>query len=442
MYRFRSDSSSDTPVTGDVTVYHRHHRDFNDSGVLVYDFESYDPQNYGHYVNQVPFSRNREMTDVIGSRRADHSCGQYSRITQLFTGVQSNYSERYNSGAHIRETYLYEVNIGYNSSSWLSDPGTIQSIDPVEDTSMGEMMLRHAIRCKNACQTRVDLGNFLRELPELRKLADTVIDGIRAFRRNPNFDKIITNPNLAWKFGVEPFISDLKGLVNAFSGMASEAKRLRQLSGQSQRIKTTGSSDIEGYGDQFHVRPSVAPHTGTPGTVGEDIFKPFAETWAVSYVSFDVRDISEFGLWCYAACRAFGFDNPAKIAWNSIPASFVFDWIFPVSRLLELANLGSWFIPTYVSRTTTHCKIERTRMQFTSSFTANDSTILVVDDFMRKRDDEKLYRRWVGLPPGGNLFDSLGIGQLWLATLLGKQWFLPSKRPSFPVLPVKGRLRR
>jgi hypothetical protein len=52
----------------------------------------------------------------------------------------------------------------------------------------------------------------------------------------------------------------------------------------------------------------------------------------------EVRPPKEATDWFKVYARKLGLDNPAKIAWNALPFSFVLDWFVNTSKLLDTLN--------------------------------------------------------------------------------------------------------
>jgi len=178
------------------------------------------------------------------------------------------------------------------------------------------------------------LANFLFELKDIKGLLPKIEKSISR-TASSNF--------LAFEFGILPTISDLKAL---FAMTEMVTKRLKHLR--------------DSYGKQVDL---VFQRTIPPLASNPDISVPFLGSFeGPSYV---VRRLSYQGKFrifgklvqkldipdtSFATAKAFaaaaGFNNPAAIVWEAIPYSFVIDWFFHVSSLIDTLNIqpfgGEW----------------------------------------------------------------------------------------------------
>jgi hypothetical protein len=177
----------------------------------------------------------------------------------------------------------------------------------------------------------VDLGEFLFELREAKKLV-TSVKSIwdRRLNSNPGSDY------LAYNFGWRPLIADLLKMVNLAQLAEQRIESLQKRVEEGVRINL-GSSDISWlWIDSFDDFPylsttfySVNEHTknwctGRYSIIGE-----------VPKVRGNLRDLVTFGL-----------SQPATSTWNALPWSWLIDYFVNIGTFLEAASGGIPFTLT------------------------------------------------------------------------------------------------
>jgi hypothetical protein len=232
----------------------------------------------------------------------------------------------------------------------------------------------------------------------------------------------------------------LKGIVRGLMGINSRIRGIEDAGLHVRHITTSGElKDLNGYGDISFNRPTE-PDGVSKSTYSHDIGKPQIRAKIKSLVSFDFRGLSPVTKGLVYAVRSFGFDNPARVAWNAIPYSFVLDWMYPVGSLLDRLSLTQGIIPATVRSTTSHVKMTREYSQYHSSWISPTSDVFVLDNFRNALQVDMVYRRWVGIPTD-QTFQVPSIGEQWLIALLAKQKFPKGGLSAFPRLKIEDRLR-
>lgn len=184
--------------------------------------------------------------------------------------------------------------------------------------------LRKKIKDQN-----VNLGQSLAEYRQTANLfnraAQDVVAGFRSLRsgralqdiaryftrpRN-RIEKDVANRWLEYQYGLKPLISDLYGSVDELNKVLLEGKYLyanvrerSTLAGTSFWPPDVANHLIEGYGD-YKVDFDIRLHA----------------RYRIS--SSAVKQLAQVGI-----------TNPLALAWEVVPYSFVFDWMFPVGNYL------------------------------------------------------------------------------------------------------------
>lgn len=134
---------------------------------------------------------------------------------------------------------------------------------------------------------------------------------------------------LAWQYGVRPLIQDLKGSVAAYHKARGVRPLIRRVS-----LRTKS--------EKFAARIFDAPSN------------TYAESWAsldgrvTAYVEMQV------GADLWSTADQLGLTNPALLAWELIPYSFVFDWFINVGDYLQAAQSIRGLVRSGVHLTSTY----------------------------------------------------------------------------------------
>lgn len=138
---------------------------------------------------------------------------------------------------------------------------------------------------------------------------------------------------LAWQYGVRPLISDLQGAVEEYWKVRAVAPVIRRYSA---RVR----NDARAGGSLSVASPPTAVHTNAT-----------QEGRIVCYAEFE--DSAQ--AWDQSADRL-GLTNPALLAWELIPYSFVIDWFINVGEFLEASGsfTGLKRLGLHITTTTTH----------------------------------------------------------------------------------------
>lgn len=188
---------------------------------------------------------------------------------------------------------------------------------------------------------QLSVPNFAYEFGEVAGLAK----GLLTFAERLSVNGI-AGSYLAWEFGGAPFIGDLYNLSNLVSTINKRLQQLRDSWGKETRLS--------------FVRKDVVPipvwrdWTGTIPFIGPMGFFEGYQRFHRTDVRFTAR-LTQFlqGLdsvsgYLRAIAAATGFNNPLKVVWETVPFSFVVDWVTDVSGLFDSITAqpfqGEWHV--------------------------------------------------------------------------------------------------
>jgi len=189
---------------------------------------------------------------------------------------------------------------------------------------------------------QVSVANFIWELREFKDLRLKVPIKLKAVPRSLN-DNFLT-----YNFGWAPMIGDLRKFATLFDTVAKRLDWLRKNRGKTVPLRIR---DLNVWSN-----PDVGNHIG--GWTFHWINSGGSEVYTVDLQMHVVDFFSSCKLYqkleglddAFAGLRAIiaatGLNNPAKIYWESIPFSFIFDWFLPFGDWLQRASLqpfwGVW----------------------------------------------------------------------------------------------------
>lgn len=184
-----------------------------------------------------------------------------------------------------------------------------------------DMLCLEAFRTFNTqFPEEISIANFLWELREVSAL-------IPKLRKN--IVKDVANAHLTLEFGWKPLIGDLITLVNILQRVDDRLSYLRERYGKRTSLGFTRNNI-------WALPSNIASHNVGSGCVFDYRAQQYEWTFHAGGRLFHQLEwvLSTQGR-VRALLGAFGLSNPAKIAWNAIPYSFVVDWMFNVSGMLS-----------------------------------------------------------------------------------------------------------
>lgn len=232
--------------------------------------------------------------------------------------------------------YACVQGIGQNSSPAISHW-------PFGYPSFQESWVTTALARVNFTKPIISLPNFIFELREfpsmLRDLGRVLSGGSRL--------SDIPGAHLAWQFGWDPLISDIRTLFD----LSTELEKLRKRFLKAKMAKRLQGSIGE---DEYSKLESVS--NGVVGVAshrrrwtGKD------EIWYTAHWECIAANPPElFGDKWSVWSNALGLNRPAAVIWAAIPWSFVIDYFTNVSTFLEASGGFAEYRPTKVCIMHTH----------------------------------------------------------------------------------------
>jgi hypothetical protein len=174
--------------------------------------------------------------------------------------------------------------------------------------------------------TTVSLANFLYELKDMKSMIPSI--------SKSGVSKTVANNFLAWKFGVQPFVSDMKAIVNLLPAVDKRIKHLLQQQGKASSLSfnRTVVFDTPFSFTRSYVDPSNSFR-------GLDVVFTRRSAKAEFHIGAklfqDLDDLEGALTTMKALAASAGLNRPIRVLWNAIPYSFVVDWFFHVGKVLD-----------------------------------------------------------------------------------------------------------
>lgn len=174
--------------------------------------------------------------------------------------------------------------------------------------------------------TTVSLANFIYELKDMKGMIPSI--------DKKSLTKTASNNFLAFEFGVLPFISDVKAIVNLSNSVDERIKHLISTQNRTTNLSFNRQTDFNGPDLSFNLGLWYANSLdiayirfeGISGKVNFHIGGKLVQ---------DLSDLTDAMAKMKGLIASGGFNHPARVIWNAIPYSFVVDWFFHVGKLLD-----------------------------------------------------------------------------------------------------------
>lgn len=251
----------------------------------------------------------------------------------------------------------------------------------------------------------VSLLNFLWELREVQDLI-------------PKLSRSITRSAaggfLWFKFGIKPFLSDLKKLINIRDTVLDRLAWLQQSRGRSVRLGYSSKFEPSKY--VYH--PNINRSDGN--VVRAELEYSSCLLRAGGFLTHHLEGLDDTFSELKAISAALGLNNPAAVVWEAIPYSFVLDWFGRFQELIAKLALQPFAGDFNVHDITWSIKFDARYVikQYFKSSAGNPAQPLTLGTIELKR-----YERNTGIPVPSSLITttSLNSTQQLLALALIRQ---------------------
>lgn len=291
------------------------------------------------------------FSSVRGNRKTPNPFSLLRRNHFPLSGVTTSmWTYKSNGSLHSRGETSGQYPDGF--SNWDTSGNAVVDAAYRRYVSQSEMDRAYTIALKRLISlvqdTDLNAAMAIAESPELLKLRSALksssLKAIGVIRRFGGLPSAAANAWLVWSFALKPVISDAYALVS-YSKSLFETKSL----------KASGSVSIS---EVIKAGSGVATSTG-------NVKHKFG-------VTFQVANRAAF------EASRLGFTNPAGVAWELVPLSFVFDYFFNVGNYLASLEssyaAGLSFLGGYSTATSRVSTV--TRLTGTASSRTDPSVIM------------------------------------------------------------------
>lgn len=283
-----------------------------------------------------------EMTDVIGSRGANHNCSHTK------TTVVGGLREEFISYSWIGGNTFYEAYglVPVSSSKTLMD---LASFSPIPAGLQSLAVTRVPALCRADMSGLITLAE-MRETVEsggvglcsaIAKLAAAAYRGKPTLRQKRALKKALLGESgfkgflshligaeLEWKFGWKPFIKDLTGAVNCMA----RAQKLRKRLERGYRVYGTSRTTLCSALQQNVVDGSMPLFSSS---VNSEKTENIRCTASIMRRIKSANRGPDWQLMLPLYTEMMGLNPTLSKVWDLVPLSFVVDWIYPVGDMIE-----------------------------------------------------------------------------------------------------------
>lgn len=266
------------------------------------------------------------MDDVVGNERGFNPVSQF----ELKSSGMSSLSAWHNSAGGIGTPLFGGIPVPSRGSALLTAASLAEWAPVVSASSLSDWAIEAYDTFHAQVPTTISLPNFLYELKDMKSMIPS-IDRL-------SLSKTAANNFLGFEFGIQPFISDIKGIIALSDSVQKRIKHLISVNNQSTRLSFNKELDLSSE-PVTHYLSLISNSTDWSTRTDWDLqFKRLS-----AHVSFhcgaklfqDLRDLSSSLSTLKALTASSGFSSPLRAVWNAIPYSFVVDWFFHVGKILD-----------------------------------------------------------------------------------------------------------
>jgi len=358
-----------------------------------------------------------EMWDVSNTGSGhDHPCHHVKRYFKGHEYDETHIDEDLN---YRRDGQDHKYNVhrrvvgGGITYAYLPSPVVLLGEDIASKVPIGAILSEHLSRVAIPLNQSISLGNFILELDEMRRMKDQLL--LRA--RTMPVDAV-----LGYEFGIKPFISDIKALATSMSSLARQLEWLKRNAGKPVRIVTERVIEVPGLSAVTPVPPAESANLPGRPIFSTGMTSAKATVKCVSWVTYPKDAVNSPLLEILAGLRTFGLTNPLQVAWNATRLSFVVDWLFNVSSLIDRLDLMEGFLRPIRERETLHVTVERSSITYVyyDQLVEGSQVVRMLNGQPAWEQTDRVYIREVGLPEGYLDLLDLSLREQWLSLLLAE----------------------
>lgn len=271
------------------------------------------------------------------------------------------------------------------------DLHVLDGLVPLPPGELHEDMMRHALKhMTRQIPKEAGFNEIIQDILSLKELIPHLAESL---------SKTIADGYLNWSFGWAPLISDLNTIWNLFGSVQRRLQFLRDTWGKETKLSSTKKNFWQPPAFPFMTDYGIPPFVGR---LRREFYR--ADFRAGCYHTHFLEGLNDKLAELRAVGFALGLNNPLLAAWESLPFSFVLDWLLGVDAVLDENGFNSVFSgSTWVRRPTYSVTVE---------VLVRWGQYVEWDPILHYKTvpDESLirvqsYRRWSGIPEASSLFD-------------------------------------
>lgn len=350
-------------------------------------------------IQTVPYTTHSErerhwFQDVHGSCRIN----EHGRFIS-FVDTNATHNSYTVMGPQIRLKPVQAVDIALTQHYYIPNSGQFLDLDlhmcdsivPLPPGTLHEDLMRHALKhMTRQIPREAGFNEIIQDILSLKELIPHLAESL---------SRTIAQGYLNWSFGWEPLIADLKTVFNLFNSVQRRLQFLRDTWGKETKLSSTKKN--------FWQPPAIPYYQnhGTPPFVGRLRRESYqADFRAGCYYTHFLEGLNDKLVELRAVGFALGLNNPLLAAWESLPFSFVLDWILNVDTVLDENGFNSMFQGSTWIRRPTYSVTVTAQIRWGQYLDWNP---ILLYHYIENEIPIKVqsYRRWSGIPEARDLFD-------------------------------------
>lgn len=260
---------------------------------------------------------------------------------------------------------------------------------PPEDL-IADLKLKSLRRFMRQIPIEVEGLSFIYELRQLAELIPQLLDTIGT---------TIAGGYLNWNFGWAPFLSDLQKIGSIVQTVQARLQFLRDTWGKKTRLH---------YELKSIWNPPLFPNRidlGAYPASGSAVRTYYrADFHAGAWLTHHLEGLNDKLAELRAIGVALGFTSPAKAIWDSIPFSFIADWLTNVGSALDELAITNIFSGDFWVRRPVYAVTLKGQLRLEQFSNWND-VIGYHNPVPIGLAHFSVYRRWSGIPEAPSLFN-------------------------------------
>lgn len=263
------------------------------------------------------------MNDVHGNRWGQNPVSHAKIVCSCKSPDEVIWTDA-NDGIVYRTTLPGDVDV---------DPNLAASVEGLSGDQIGDFAWDAFYNATTQIKEEVSIANFLHELRDLK--------GMFTFLKE-RIDRLISGGFLGFQFGIKPLINDLKKMASVLKATRKRLRFLQKTVGKIYPVRYRREIDVAGRGDEppeyLGLQELPLGHKYPTAVTHVQRLTSKVQLNSTVLIKNRLESLDSTLAFLDSLAAGLGLNNPAKILWNAIPLSFVFDWFVNTENVFRELN--------------------------------------------------------------------------------------------------------